>query len=68
MNFKQKEQGKEILLDCARRFKLSREIVTSHAGGPLVLSEHVDEMHSSRGRGTVADQELIDDADDRLAA
>ena len=30
VNCKQKEQGKESLLDCTRRFKLSRKVLTSH--------------------------------------
>ena len=35
VNCKQKEQGKESLLDYTRRFKLSREILMSHVGDHL---------------------------------
>ena len=42
--------------------------MTSHIGGPFVLDKYVDETHLSLGRGTVANQTLIDDADERLAS
>ena len=45
-NCKQKEQGKESLLDYTRRFKLSREILTSHVGGPFVLNKYVEETYA----------------------
>ena len=43
VNCKQKEQGKKSLLDCTRRFKLSREVLTSHMDGPFVLNKYVEE-------------------------
>ena len=42
VNCRQKEQSKESLLDCTRRFELSREVLTSHLGGPFVLNKHVE--------------------------
>ena len=40
VNCKQKEQGKESQLYYTRRFKLSREILTSHMGGLFVSNEY----------------------------
>ena len=42
IDLKQKEQGKEILLDQTRKFKLSREAMMTHTGGPLVLNKPDD--------------------------
>ena len=68
VNCKQKEQGKESLLDYTRRFKLSRDLMTSRMGGPFVLNKYVEETYVSPGRLTRAHQTLNDDADERLAA
>ena len=40
----------------------------SRVSGPFMLNKHVSETHISQGRGSNAENTLIDDADERLAA
>ena len=69
VNCKQKEQGKESLLDYTRRFKLSREVLTSHMGGPFVLNKYVEETYVvTPARASKEHNQLNEDADERLAA
>ena len=69
VNCKQKEQGKESLLDYTRRFKLSREILTSHMGGPFVLNKYVEETYVvTPSRSSAEHKQLNEEADEKLAA
>ena len=68
INFKQKEQEKESFIDYTRRFKLSREFMMTHVGGPLLLNKYIRETCVPPCRGINAEKTLIDDADERLAA
>ena len=66
-NCKQKEQGKESLLDCTRRFKLSREVLTSHIGDPFVLNKHVEETCVVKpSQSSEEYEQLNEDADEKL--
>ena len=69
VNCKQKEQGKESLLDYTRRFKLSREVLTSHMGGPFVLNKYVEETYVvTPSRSSEEHKQLNEEADEKLAA
>ena len=69
VNCRQKEQGKESLLDHTRRFKLSREVLTLHMGSPFVLNKCVEENCVVKPtRSSEEYKNLNKEADEKLAA
>ena len=65
--FQRTQLNGESLLDCTRRFKVAREVLTSHLGGPIELKKHVkDRPDYVAGRQEVIDQ-LTVAADEKLA-
>lgn len=63
-----KQKDKESLLDHTKRFKVSREMLASYAGGGIALTKYAEAQPSHAAADDAEKDRLVKEADERLAA